>query len=117
MLSHLSCCSQSHREQADPIKMLLIPPDTGLSQPHKALTKAGKVDTLEPPALDTRYASPGGPEGDPSDFSSPSLLSPSDLSSIHTKPNSETERPPKSCVVSRGLKEAKRAETLVLGLQ
>lgn len=99
------------------LRRSVIPPDTGLSQPHKALTRAGKADTLEPLALDTRYVSPGGPEGDPSDCSPPSLLSPFDLSSIHTKPNSETETPPKSCLVSRGLKEAKRAETLVLGLQ
>lgn len=65
MLSHLSCYSQSHREQADPIKMLLIPPDTGLSQPHKALTKAGKVDTLDPQPLTPGMRVQGALRGTP----------------------------------------------------
>lgn len=47
------------------LRCLLIPPDKGSSLPHKALIRAGQVDTLEPLALHSSHVSAGGPERGP----------------------------------------------------
>ena len=103
------------------LRRLLIPPDKGSSRPHKALIRAGEVDTLEPLALHTSHESPGGPERGPSDCPLTLCSAPGfDLSSIHTKTDTRTETLQKICLLSRsarGLREARRAWTLFLGFR